>query len=495
MDLTQNVFIVVHRQLAGFEGRSQLTTWLCAICRLVAKDYLRSARIRHEVVLDAREIAESIGAGDGALKEVDSEDVSYLLKFLLSRMPKKLRVVFVMFELDELSGDEIARLLNLPVGTVRSRLRLARQVLQRNLQLLSASGSRRTAHALALAMAGVVGCSGGGSVTANDAEGGGSGAVGASGSLGAGSGGSGTAAPTGSGGGSATDASARQDDGAAHDATSAPGDVAATPELDAAETNTAADARPPPAEAAGSNKVLIYGVTSPGSYRHASISTAADAIAKAAAAVGLSTESVGTTDATNTVDPTKFTAASLAQYGAVILLANDGEPFGYPAIQEIQNLADYVQQGGALAALECASDCYGGAFSAPIYNHPPSLPYHALLGATFAGHSNFAPATCTTMGSHPSVAQLAGTFHVTDEIYAFNGLAADNQVVMTCVSSTDPQTVRPIAWYRTIGAGRYFYSALGHPPESWTKPMDPNVPNSRLVEDHFLPGLLWTMKR
>ncbi len=136
MDLTQNVFIVVHRQLAGFEGRSQLTTWLCAICRLVARDYLRSARIRHEVVLDADEIAQAMGAGDGVLKWLDSQDASYLLEFLLSRMPQKLRVVFVMFELDELSGDEIAHLLNLPVGTVRSRLRLARRVLQRNLQSL-----------------------------------------------------------------------------------------------------------------------------------------------------------------------------------------------------------------------------------------------------------------------------------------------------------------------------------------------------------------------
>jgi RNA polymerase sigma-70 factor (ECF subfamily) len=149
MDLTQNVFIVVHRQLAGFEGRSQLTTWLCAICRLVAKDYLRSARIRNEVVRDADEIAQSIGAGDGVLQALDSQDVSYLLEFLLSRMPQKLRVVFVMFELDELSGDEIARLLNLPVGTVRSRLRLARHVLRRNLPLLRGAGSQWTAHAVA----------------------------------------------------------------------------------------------------------------------------------------------------------------------------------------------------------------------------------------------------------------------------------------------------------------------------------------------------------
>jgi type 1 glutamine amidotransferase len=248
-------------------------------------------------------------------------------------------------------------------------------------------------------------------------------------------------------------------------------------------------------DAARSNNVLIYAVTSPGAYRHASIPAAAAALAKAAAAVGLTTEIVGASDATNVVDPTKFTAAALAQDGAVILLANDGEPFGYPATQEIQNLSDYVHNGGALVATECATDCYGGAFSAPIYNHPLSVPYHALLGATFTGHSNFAPATCKTIGNSVFVAQLAPAFNVTDEIYAFTDFAMDNQVVMTCISSTDTNTVRPISWSREIGSGRYFYTALGHPDTNWTMPLDSQLPNTRLVEDHIIHGLLWAMRR
>jgi type 1 glutamine amidotransferase len=273
------------------------------------------------------------------------------------------------------------------------------------------------------------------------------------------------------------------------------GDDAAAPLPDAPSSTESEATTEATDSAPHSNKVLIYGVTSPGSYRHASIPAAADAIAKAATAAGLTIEAVGTTNATNVVDATKFTAASLAQYGAVILLANDGEPFGYPATQEIQNLTDYVRQGGALVGVECATDCYGGGFSGPMTNHPLSTPYHALLGATFVNHSNFAPATCTTIGSHVSVAQLPASFHLTDEIYNLVGLAADDQVVMTCVSSDNPQAVRPIAFYRQIGAGRYFYTALGHPPESWVMPMDPAKPNSRLVDNHLLPGLLWAMKR
>jgi RNA polymerase sigma-70 factor (ECF subfamily) len=136
MDVTQNVFIIVHRQLAGFEGRSELTTWLFSICRLVAKDYLRSAPIRREVVVDVRELAYCSAAGENPVQRMDSRERSRVLQSILVKMPEKLRVVFVMFELEQMSGEEIASLLDLPVGTVRSRLRLAREAFQREVRAL-----------------------------------------------------------------------------------------------------------------------------------------------------------------------------------------------------------------------------------------------------------------------------------------------------------------------------------------------------------------------
>jgi RNA polymerase sigma-70 factor (ECF subfamily) len=136
LDLTQNVFVIVHRQLPGFEGRSELTTWLYSICRRVARDYLRSAPVRREVLVDVREAAQRGGLREATVHRLDSQDLSQLLESILKRIPEKLRKVFVMFELDELSGDEIARLLDIPVGTVRSRLRLARVAFQRHVSVL-----------------------------------------------------------------------------------------------------------------------------------------------------------------------------------------------------------------------------------------------------------------------------------------------------------------------------------------------------------------------
>jgi RNA polymerase sigma-70 factor (ECF subfamily) len=138
MDVSQNVFIVVHRQLKGFEGRAELTTWLFSICRLVAKDYRRSAPICREVAVDVRQLDRRGGAAESPLQRLDTRDLSQLLETILARMPEKLSLVFVMFELDEMSGEEIARLLDVPVGTVRSRLRLAREAFQREVKVLGA---------------------------------------------------------------------------------------------------------------------------------------------------------------------------------------------------------------------------------------------------------------------------------------------------------------------------------------------------------------------
>lgn len=309
-------------------------------------------------------------------------------------------------------------------------------------------------------------------------SGSGSGAAGTSGS---------SVAASGSASGSTSGVATQQGTGASDDAQT---------EMDASSIN-GVDTGSAAADAGGSSKILIYTVTTPGTYRHASIPTAAAALAQAAAVVGLTSEIVGASDATNIADPTKFTAAALAQDGAVVLISTDGEPFGYPATQEIQNLIDYVQNGGALLIIHCTPDSYGGAVSGPILGHPPSIPFHMLIGSTFLGHpGNVAPATCTTMGTHPSVANLAPTFNVTDEIYSFSYLGPDIQVVMTCVSSTAPNTVRPISFYRVQGAGRVFNVALGHTDTNWTMPLDSKQPtNTRLLEDHVIPGLLWAMRR
>src|SRR5260221_348536 len=60
LDVTQDVFLVVHRQLPTYEGRAQLSTWLFSICRWVTCDYRRSSPITREVVVEMRDLARTL---------------------------------------------------------------------------------------------------------------------------------------------------------------------------------------------------------------------------------------------------------------------------------------------------------------------------------------------------------------------------------------------------------------------------------------------------
>ena len=130
------------RSLADlFEGRSQLATWIFGICQRVASDYRRSALIRCEVVTDASELDLRSDDDHNVVEQSETRRRAEVAEAILSRLPEPQRIVFVLFELEEMSGDDIAALLEVPVGTVRSRLRLARETFRREVRRLAAAGS------------------------------------------------------------------------------------------------------------------------------------------------------------------------------------------------------------------------------------------------------------------------------------------------------------------------------------------------------------------
>jgi RNA polymerase sigma-70 factor (ECF subfamily) len=125
-DAAQEVFMIVHRRLPEFEGRARVTTWLFRICYHVARDRSRLASARREVV-------------DGSISELVADDAPSvestleherdlrLLDTLLGSLEFDQRAVFTLFELEQLTGEAIAETLQIPLGTVYSRLRLARE--------------------------------------------------------------------------------------------------------------------------------------------------------------------------------------------------------------------------------------------------------------------------------------------------------------------------------------------------------------------------------
>ena len=143
MDATQNVFMVVHCRLGEFEGRASITTWLFEICRRVASNIRRRPARSREVMIDATELTMKADAAPTAVFQVEQRQQVKQALQLMDKLPDDQRVVFMMFELEELSCAQIGELLNIPEGTARSKLRRARTFFSRQAERIALSRRKR----------------------------------------------------------------------------------------------------------------------------------------------------------------------------------------------------------------------------------------------------------------------------------------------------------------------------------------------------------------
>ncbi|MFO0549968.1 MAG: sigma-70 family RNA polymerase sigma factor [Polyangiaceae bacterium] len=139
-DAVQDVFIVVHRKLPEFEGRSKITTWLFGIAMRVAKDRQKLAFTRR-VVGDEEAVMSCLDERADVAGDAERRQGLAMLEALLDTMSIDQRAVFTLFELEGMTGEAIAELLEIPLGTVYSRLRLAREVFQKGVARLRARES------------------------------------------------------------------------------------------------------------------------------------------------------------------------------------------------------------------------------------------------------------------------------------------------------------------------------------------------------------------
>lgn len=138
-DSAQEVFLVAFKKLPELDLASRLTTWLYAVCLRVASDWRRRTQQRHELVGVDDSVPSPRAPDDSHLAELRS-----LLMIALDSMPLEQRAVFVAFELEGFTGEEIARALQLPTPTVHSRLRLARERFRDVIQRQGGSADQRS---------------------------------------------------------------------------------------------------------------------------------------------------------------------------------------------------------------------------------------------------------------------------------------------------------------------------------------------------------------
>lgn len=140
-DLTQEIFLKVFRSLSTFDGRANFQTWLISVSRNLCIDHYRSVRKERESVdraVDTDTLA-PVALDAGPIAALEHHDRVALLRQALAGLPPTLREAVVLRDLQELSYQDIATRLDLPKGTVKSRINRGRTELARQIAHLRAA--------------------------------------------------------------------------------------------------------------------------------------------------------------------------------------------------------------------------------------------------------------------------------------------------------------------------------------------------------------------
>jgi RNA polymerase sigma-70 factor (ECF subfamily) len=132
-DLAHEVFLVVLRRPDAFEGRSAASTWLYGIAVRVVAAARRRARLRRFLGLDDAPARGEAPDAAGTFEHLAAAETVYRV---LERIAERKRTVFILFELEGLSGEEIAAAVGCPVKTVWTRLHHARREFTAGLKAL-----------------------------------------------------------------------------------------------------------------------------------------------------------------------------------------------------------------------------------------------------------------------------------------------------------------------------------------------------------------------
>ncbi|HGJ9341402.1 TPA: RNA polymerase sigma factor RpoE [Pseudomonas aeruginosa] len=141
-DVAQEAFIKAYRALGNFRGDSAFYTWLYRIAINTAKNHL-VARGRRPPDSDVTAEDAEFFEGDHALKDIESperamlrDEIEATVHQTIQQLPEDLRTALTLREFEGLSYEDIATVMQCPVGTVRSRIFRAREAIDKALQPL-----------------------------------------------------------------------------------------------------------------------------------------------------------------------------------------------------------------------------------------------------------------------------------------------------------------------------------------------------------------------
>ena len=137
-DATQETFLAAFRNLRGFRGEAKVSSWLHRIAVNQCITRQRRAKVRGETTLEDETLTDdssfSVPASGSPARDAESRQTVETVRRAVQALPTELRQVIVMKEFEELTFQQIAEALDLPLSTVKSRLYTALRQLRLRLE-------------------------------------------------------------------------------------------------------------------------------------------------------------------------------------------------------------------------------------------------------------------------------------------------------------------------------------------------------------------------
>jgi len=144
-DVVQEVFLVVHKRLGEFEGRSSMKTWLFGVVRRVVAHHRRTQRRKpsHAGALEPTDLDAFTCSGASPDASAEQAQAMRIVDRLLDTLDDEKREAFVLAEFEEMTLAEIAEATGSNPNTVASRLRAARRAFEQAAERLEMQGGAR----------------------------------------------------------------------------------------------------------------------------------------------------------------------------------------------------------------------------------------------------------------------------------------------------------------------------------------------------------------
>lgn len=140
-ELTQDVFLKLFRNLGRYRGDVPLMAWALRLSRNLCIDYYRRHRRRNQAETVPEEALDRVASGDDPMRHTQLQERRAMVHGALAEMAEDQATVILLRDLQGLSYEEVAAFLDVPVGTVKSRLNRARRDLVNRLQGQLGSGT------------------------------------------------------------------------------------------------------------------------------------------------------------------------------------------------------------------------------------------------------------------------------------------------------------------------------------------------------------------